>query len=222
MMVWAHNLSGVSFLSPLPSPMDATDESLAHWVPKGTTSKVVASLRRYADESILYDRSIPLGSRTVLRNILACRDGSFGSNTYRCGGCWGRGIVYSPCGNRHCPDCGWARANNWLMKILEWRLPCCIMHIVFTSPHELNPVFETNPAPCYALYFRCVRETLSHVTSKAYQCRPSTRTCQSMLMEPLASSKCCVLTWVLVGLTTCYRPEFHSLPYPVQTYTPLR
>ena len=64
------------------------------------------------------------------------------------------------CRNRHCPTCQGANGFDWLDKQAELLLPIPYFHLVFTLPHELNPLIQQNRAPFYDLLFDTVSATL--------------------------------------------------------------
>jgi hypothetical protein len=64
------------------------------------------------------------------------------------------------CGNRHCPSCQRLDTAQWLEKQREYLLPIPYFHVVFTLPHELNPLIRYNQAVLYKLLFASATSTL--------------------------------------------------------------
>ena len=64
------------------------------------------------------------------------------------------------CRNRHCPTCQGASGFDWLDKQAELLLPIPYFHLVFTLPHELNPLIQQNRARFYDLLFEAASATL--------------------------------------------------------------
>lgn len=96
----------------------------------------------------------------VLRAILACRTPVLGGHHYRCQHCGKEHFVPHSCRNRHCPTCQGANGFDWLDKQAELLLPIPYFHLVFTLPHELNPLIQQNRAQFYDLLFDSVSATL--------------------------------------------------------------
>jgi len=83
-------------------------------------------------------------------------------------------FVPHSCGNRHCPSCQKLNGAQWLEQQTEHLLPIPYFHIVFTLPHELNPLIRHNQASLYTLLFPSatasrIRSPYS-VISSAAQC----------------------------------------------------
>lgn len=64
------------------------------------------------------------------------------------------------CRNRHCPTCQGANSADWLARQAEALLPIPYFHLVFTLPHELNPLIQQNQAGLYDLLFDAASATL--------------------------------------------------------------
>lgn len=67
---------------------------------------------------------------------------------------------YHSCRHRSCPRCHRAEMNNWLEKTKARLLPCDHYHVVFTLPHELNPIWHYNRHWCSDALFKAASETL--------------------------------------------------------------
>jgi hypothetical protein len=103
---------------------------------------------------------LPLHHWKVLRALVACRTSALGGHHYRCQHCGKEHFVPHSCRNRHCPACQGANGFDWLDKQAEALLPIPYFHLVFTLPHELNPLIQQNQARLYALLFETVSATL--------------------------------------------------------------
>ena len=96
----------------------------------------------------------------VVRDITSCRTADLGGHLYVCDQC---GVIterFNSCRNRHCPKCQKLERERWLEKRQKELLPVPYFHLVFTVPHELNPVFLTAPKTLYNLLFRATADTL--------------------------------------------------------------
>lgn len=96
----------------------------------------------------------------VLRALVACRTSALGGHHYRCQHCGKEHFVPHSCRNRHCPACQGANGFDWLDKQADLLLPIPYFHLVFTLPHELNPLIQQNRAQFYDLLFATVSATL--------------------------------------------------------------
>jgi len=96
----------------------------------------------------------------VLFAILQCRTWSLGGHEERCDCCSEVRYSYNSCGNRHCPKCLWAKQAIWIEKLIKSTLGVKHYHIIFTLPHDLNPVCLFDRSMYYKLLFSAVWRTL--------------------------------------------------------------
>ena len=136
-------------------------------------TKSVLSILKAFGQDLLWDETIDPEVRQELEAIQACRDGSYGSTHYHCPNCQGAKFVAAPCKNRHCPACSWQRQMAWLDNVLSWKLACPYFHVVFTAPHELNPLIQANRHRMYDLFFRTSLSTVRQVAENDYGCTPA-------------------------------------------------
>jgi len=81
----------------------------------------------------------------VVHDITSCRTADLGGHLFVCDQC---GVIterYNSCRNRHCPKCQRLERERWLEDRQQELLPVPYFHLVFTVPHELNPLFLTDP-----------------------------------------------------------------------------
>ena len=96
----------------------------------------------------------------VLRAIAQCRTAALGGHVEQCMSCGTERVGYDSCRNRHCPKCqGRARAK-WLAAEQALLLPIPYFHVVFTLPHQLNPLIRVNQRCLYDLLFQTAAQTL--------------------------------------------------------------
>ena len=96
----------------------------------------------------------------VVRDITSCRTSDLGGHLYVCDQC---GVItehFNSCRNRHCSKCQKLERERWLEKRQKELLPVPYFHLVFTVPHQLNPLFLTDPKTLYNLLFRATADTL--------------------------------------------------------------
>lgn len=96
----------------------------------------------------------------AIRAVMHCRTAKLGGHLYRCGQCGQDHFVPHSCRNRHCPTCQGVNSFDWLDRQAEQLLPIPYFHLVFTLPHELNPLIQQNQATLYRLLFDAASATL--------------------------------------------------------------
>lgn len=69
-------------------------------------------------------------------------------------------LYFNSCRHRACPQCGRSRVEPWLAARLAQLLPCDHYHVIFTVPHELEPLWFSQRARMQDLLFTAVRDTL--------------------------------------------------------------
>jgi hypothetical protein len=97
----------------------------------------------------------------ALRAIAACRTAALGGHLAQCEACGAQRYAYHSCRNRHCPKCQTLAKERWLAARRAELLPVPYFHLVFTLPHELNPLAQGNAAAIYGTLFDTVSATLS-------------------------------------------------------------
>jgi hypothetical protein len=105
-------------------------------------------------------RRLPSHHWKVLRAIAACHTPALGGHQYQCAHCGQEHFVPHSCGNRHCPSCQRLNGAQWLEEQTQHLLPIPYFHVVFTLPHELNPLIQHNQARLYSLLFASATATL--------------------------------------------------------------
>ena len=96
----------------------------------------------------------------IVFNLLNCRTDNLGGHLDRCDHCGAERIMYNSCRNRHCPKCQQIPRERWLEKRKSELLPITYFHVIFTLPHELNPIILRNKPLMFTILFRAVSETL--------------------------------------------------------------
>ena len=92
--------------------------------------------------------------------VLNCKSGSLGYNTCVCEDCGHTEIHNNSCRNRNCPNCQAVKKEIWVDKRRSEVIDSPYFHVVFTLPHELNPLIYCNQKLLYGLFHRCCAETL--------------------------------------------------------------
>lgn len=104
--------------------------------------------------------SLPKHQWRILHALLTCRTPALGAHRYLCGSCGRSHFVPHSCRNRHCPVCQGRAAHEWRTRQEAALLPIPYFHLVFTLPHELNPLIRQNRRALYTLLFTAATETL--------------------------------------------------------------
>ena len=103
---------------------------------------------------------LPAHHWKVLNAIQACRTPLLGGHQYQCAHCHCAHFAPHACGNRHCPTCQGINSQRWLAAQAEVLLPIPYFHLVFTLPHQLNPLIQQNQRALYDLLFASAADTL--------------------------------------------------------------
>ena len=108
--------------------------------------------------------SLPFNSysQQVFCKLHDCHTAAIGMHTYRCSDpdCKHLHQQYHSCGNRHCPNCGGLKKEQWVEDLTADLLPTAYYHVVFTLPHELHPVILGNRKELFKLLFDAASKTL--------------------------------------------------------------
>jgi hypothetical protein len=101
-------------------------------------------------------------SKQVFTKLHDCHTAAIGVHTYKCNdsGCNHLHHQYHSCGNRHCPNCGGLKKEQWIENLTADLLPTAYYHVVFTLPHELHPVILGNRIVLFKLLFDAASQTL--------------------------------------------------------------
>lgn len=98
-------------------------------------------------------------------SIMRCKRGSLGCNVSICPDCGHTEFHNNSCRNRNCPNCQAVKKEIWVDKRRAEVIDAPYFHIVFTLPHELNPLIYCNQKLLYGLLHRCCAETLLELSS---------------------------------------------------------
>lgn len=101
-------------------------------------------------------------TQKVLYCLKVCRTASSGYHVYRCtnDACGEIKYRYHSCRNRHCPQCGALKKEEWMEARMQELLPVKYYHVVFTLPHELNSLVLGHRKLLYKLLFDAAAQTL--------------------------------------------------------------
>jgi hypothetical protein len=115
----------------------------------------------------------PLGKTEAkaVCDILNCRTSVLGGHRLKCDKCEHEEFAYNSCRNRHCPKCQFLAQVKWVEARKLELLPVGYFHVVFTVPHELNPIIWANKKIAYDILFRAMSETLKEVSERRLKAR---------------------------------------------------
>ena len=100
------------------------------------------------------------------RAVSRCRTAALGGHKDRCVDCqYEAPISYNSCRSRCCPKCQAQARQRWVQAQQRDLLSTNYFHVVFTVPHELNPLALTSPAAFFDLLFAASSQTLLEVAA---------------------------------------------------------
>jgi hypothetical protein len=125
----------------------------------------VAHIFRLYGEEYRREHRLSRPQLRAMRAIEICRTATLGGHVDECEQCGARTISYNSCRNRHCPKCQSLDKERWLEQRRDELLQVPYFHVVFTVPHELNPLALTNPKWFYDLLFASASQTLLEIAA---------------------------------------------------------
>jgi hypothetical protein len=96
----------------------------------------------------------------AVQAIRSCRTAALGVDIYCCPNCGQTTEVYHNCKNRFCPTCSWNDTVRWAEKVKGNMLNIPHRHVVFTIPHQLNPLIIRNKFILLNILMQTSAETL--------------------------------------------------------------
>jgi hypothetical protein len=127
--------------------------------PEDSRLEVADILREHIGD---YQKNLRLcpEQRKIVFDLLNCRSAYLGGHIDRCTNCGMMRLFYHSCRNRHCPKCQHLPRERWLESRKDEILPVPYFHVVFTLPHELNPVILNNKQVMLNILFKAASQTL--------------------------------------------------------------
>jgi hypothetical protein len=109
-----------------------------------------------------YEQTHPLPAhvRRAARASMQCRTAALGGHVHACPDGHMARIWYHSCRHRSCPQCAYLQTERWLTLQRARLLACDHSHVIFTLPHDLNPLWLANVPVLTTLLFQAVRDTL--------------------------------------------------------------
>ena len=113
-----------------------------------------------------YQSSVSYQQLKAYRAVERCRTAALGGHKDKCVSCqYEAPISYNSCRSRCCPKCQAQARRLWLQRQQRDLLNTNYFHVVFTLPHELNPLALTSPKPFLDLLFEASAQTLLQVAT---------------------------------------------------------
>jgi hypothetical protein len=113
-----------------------------------------------------HQSSISYQQLKAYRAVERCRTAALGGHKDKCVNCpYEAPHSYNSCRSRCCPKCQGRERRRWLQAQQQDLLNTNYFHVVFTLPHELNPLALTSPRPFLDLLFEASSQTLLEVAA---------------------------------------------------------
>ena len=131
-----------------------------HPAPVARPALEVADILRAGAGTYRETHRLSAQQQRVVNALVSCRTAALGGFKASCEHCGAVTIQYASCRNRHCPKCQTLAQTRWVERQCADLLDIGYWHVVFTLPHELNPIAQRNPALIYRLLFHAASKTL--------------------------------------------------------------
>jgi hypothetical protein len=113
-----------------------------------------------------YQSSLSYQQLKAYRAVERCQTAALGGHKDKCVDCpYEAPISYNSCRSRCCPKCQARARRLWLETQQRDLVNTNYFHVVFTVPHELNPLGLTSPRPFLDLLFDASSQTLLEVAA---------------------------------------------------------
>lgn len=106
-------------------------------------------------------------SSHIFNRLHHCHTAALGMHHYQCDDphCHHIHQQYHSCGNRHCPNCGGLKKEQWIENLTAQLFPTAYYHVVFTIPHEFHALILGNRKAMFNLLFESASVTLLQLGS---------------------------------------------------------
>jgi hypothetical protein len=110
---------------------------------------------------------LPVHVRRAARAIMQCRTAALGGHVQACPDGHMARIWYNSCRHRACPQCAYLQTERWLALQRARLLACDHYHVIFTLPHDLNPLWLANVPVMSTFLFQAVRDSVVELLADA-------------------------------------------------------
>ena len=116
----------------------------------------------FQDAFPAYEQTHPLPAHVhkAARAIMPCRTAALGGHIHACPNGHVTRVWDNSCRHRSCPQCTYLQTERWLALQQARLLACDHSHVIFTLPHDLNPLWLAHVPVMRTLLFQAVRDTL--------------------------------------------------------------
>jgi predicted Zn-ribbon and HTH transcriptional regulator len=128
--------------------------------PKNKEKLELADIFRLYKDDYRRSHAVSYQQLKVMHHIQICRTAKLGGHLEQCDQCGFEQIAYNSCRDRHCPKCQTLTKEKWLNDRKAELLGCSYFHLVFTLPHDLNPIILSNKKVTVNILFAAVNQTL--------------------------------------------------------------
>jgi len=132
----------------------------SHPAPAPRPALEVADILRARIERYRESHRLSIQQQRVVKALMSCRTAQQGGFAAKCNRCGALTVQYASCRNRHCPKCQTLSQTRWVERQCANLLDVGYWHVVFTLPHELNPLAQCHPDIVYRLLFKAASQTL--------------------------------------------------------------
>ena len=156
----------------------------------------VADVLKVSQQGLETKYNLCSTQQNALDALIRCRTRHNGGHMSYCSKCGHKEQSYNSCRNRHCPKCQFIKQEQWVDKLKSRLMPGRYFHVVFTIPHQLNPIFYINQRKCYKILFSSAWEALKNAGNN------------SGFLGAQLGAVAVLHTW---GQTLSYHPHIHML-----------
>jgi len=128
--------------------------------PKNQEQVELADIFRLYGDDYRRSYAVSYEQLKVMHHIEICRTAELGGHVEKCDRCAFEQIAYNSCRDRHCPKCQTLTKEQWLNDRKAEMLGCSYFHLVFTLPHDLNPIILSNKQTTVNILFAAVNQSL--------------------------------------------------------------
>ena len=130
----------------------------------------LSEIRQLLQQKIFGHTSIKnfnIYSQAIFNRLNKCHTAAIGVHHLKCNktSCGNEQYQYHSCGDRHCPNCGGLKKEQWLQDRMCELLPTTYYHLVFTLPQELRSVVLGNRTALFNLLFEAAHYTINTLSA---------------------------------------------------------
>lgn len=124
---------------------------------------IITTIIQAGIDSLKRAGALPTRVKIAAERILKCRTSALGGHKQVCPNGDFERTWWNSCRHRFCPQCGFIAIERWLALQKARLLSCEHYHVVFTMPHDLNPLWQLNAKAMPSILFTAVHDTLTQL-----------------------------------------------------------